>query len=214
MAVYLIHFEERYRHAGHYLGYSSNLEERIRAHRAGRGARLMEVVNEAGIPWWVVRVWRHGGYDLEQALKRWHNAPKLCPVCNPCVAGQMEELPSLVDAPGAEVLDVDAFGIWLERWALVGVGWSDEPMDCPLGRWLQQVYGGEWEVSAGAYRWREWEWMRWQEWRALPAWAVVFLDRLYRQFGNALVLGREAAEALQWSLADVASWQGRMSLAE
>lgn len=78
--VYLIHFDEPYYHARHYLGYSADLEGRIRSHRLSRGAKLLRAVNAAGIGWQVVRVWE-GGYDLEQMLKAWHNAPRLCPIC-------------------------------------------------------------------------------------------------------------------------------------
>jgi predicted GIY-YIG superfamily endonuclease len=80
MPVYLLHFERRYKHAGHYLGYTRDLEARIRAHRLGQGARLMEVIAQAGIPFVVARTWE-GGRDMEMALKTWKNGPKLCPIC-------------------------------------------------------------------------------------------------------------------------------------
>ena len=44
------------------------------------GARLMEVMTEAGIPWSCVRTWE-GGRQQERRLKRRRNAPQLCPVC-------------------------------------------------------------------------------------------------------------------------------------
>lgn len=78
--VYLIHFAEKYEHAGHYLGYAKHLDARIAHHRNGTGARLMQVVNEAGIDWQVVRTWE-GGRDVERFLKAKKNAPYLCPVC-------------------------------------------------------------------------------------------------------------------------------------
>src|SRR6266404_920309 len=56
--VYLIHFHEKYRHAAHYLGSALSLDYRLAQHRAGTGARLMEVVKEAGISWEVSRLWR------------------------------------------------------------------------------------------------------------------------------------------------------------
>ena len=100
MPVYLIHFEVPYYHARHYLGYSADLEARVRAHRLGRGARLIEVINEAGIGWNVVRVWE-GGRDLEQALKALHNAPRLCPVCQQqAVMEQMEVQQWVTDEVG------------------------------------------------------------------------------------------------------------------
>lgn len=79
--VYLIRFEARYRHAGHYLGFAIDLAQRLDRHRAGQGARLLEVVGGAGIGWKVVRVWS-GDRGLERSLKRRKNAPRrLCPVC-------------------------------------------------------------------------------------------------------------------------------------
>ena len=44
--TYLIHFNQRYRHAGHYTGSSRDLAARLADHASGRGARLMEVVND------------------------------------------------------------------------------------------------------------------------------------------------------------------------
>ncbi len=70
--VYLIHFEQAYRHARHYLGVAKNLDARIADHRAGVGSRLLRIVSEAGIEWRVVRTWEDGR-QLERHWKR------LCP---------------------------------------------------------------------------------------------------------------------------------------
>ena len=81
--VYLIHFERPYHHARHYLGTTNDLEQRLQQHAKGRrygGARLMEVIIEAGIGWHVVRTW-DGGRELEQQLKAWNNGCRLCPIC-------------------------------------------------------------------------------------------------------------------------------------
>ncbi len=84
--VYLIHFNEPYLHAKNYLGSTSALDSRLRAHRNGNGARLMEVVTDAGIEWEVARLWRCDTYEeahaLEKKLKKQHR-PLLCPLCNP-----------------------------------------------------------------------------------------------------------------------------------
>ncbi len=83
MNVYLIHFDEPYQHARHYLGVAHNVDERLRQHRRGRsagGARLMEVVTQAGITWRLARTW-NGGRDLERQLKGWNNGCRLCPIC-------------------------------------------------------------------------------------------------------------------------------------
>lgn len=83
--VYLLHFSSRYKHAGHYLGWASDLDARLVEHRAGRGARLVEVVIGAGIAVEVARTWA-GDRNLERRLKNRKGAPKLCPLCR-AVAG-------------------------------------------------------------------------------------------------------------------------------
>jgi len=83
MAVYLLHFETPYRHAQHYVGFTEDLEARLERHRAGNGARLLEVVTQAGIAWELVRAWPRGSRELERAIKRAGHSPRLCPVCNP-----------------------------------------------------------------------------------------------------------------------------------
>ena len=80
--VYLIHFDKPYKHAKHYLGYASkSVERRLKKHEDGTGARLMQVIGEAGITWQLVRVWPDGDRQLERKLKNWHGSNKLCPVC-------------------------------------------------------------------------------------------------------------------------------------
>ena len=82
--VYLLHFERPIsnRHTTqHYIGYADVLQRRIDAHRAGRGARLVEVAAERGIGFQVARVWR-GDRGLERQLKRRKEGPRLCPICN------------------------------------------------------------------------------------------------------------------------------------
>ncbi|WP_201365820.1 hypothetical protein [Dictyobacter formicarum] len=85
MTVYLLHFEKRYQHAGHYLGWTDDLPARLEAHRSGRGARLMEVIKEHGISWQLARVWEDGDRALERRLKRQKAGPRLCPLCHPHV---------------------------------------------------------------------------------------------------------------------------------
>jgi predicted GIY-YIG superfamily endonuclease len=80
MFVYLLHFSENYKHARHYLGCTDDLEERLTRHRQGRGARLVEVITEAGLEFQLARTW-HGGFELERQLKRQKNSPRLCPIC-------------------------------------------------------------------------------------------------------------------------------------
>lgn len=87
MTVYLIHFDRPLGDpnnprgtASHYIGYTDNLERRLKEHAEGRGAAIMRAVWLAGIPWHVVRTWE-GGRDLERKLKRRKKARCLCPIC-------------------------------------------------------------------------------------------------------------------------------------
>lgn len=86
--VYLIHFAQPYRartgkqkhQVTHYIGWAQDLEARINEHRENRGARLLEVVNEAGIDWQVVQTWP-GDRKLERKLKNRKKSRCLCPIC-------------------------------------------------------------------------------------------------------------------------------------
>ena len=81
--AYLLHFSEKIAdHAGHYLGSAEDLDQRLREHARGQGARLTQVCLERGISWELVRTWP-GGRLQERTLKRRHNGRKLCPVCHP-----------------------------------------------------------------------------------------------------------------------------------
>lgn len=80
MPVYLLHFNEPYHHARHYLGSADDLNERLRQHEAGTGARLTQVIREHEIGFTLARTW-DGGRSEERKLKRRHNSPKLCPLC-------------------------------------------------------------------------------------------------------------------------------------
>ena len=80
MTVYLLHFDRRYAHAGHYIGSTHNLERRVDEHRRGRGARLMEVVSQAGIDFTVSRTWE-GDRKKERQLKNRGGARRICPLC-------------------------------------------------------------------------------------------------------------------------------------
>jgi predicted GIY-YIG superfamily endonuclease len=80
-AVYLIHFEPAYKHAGHYLGFAEELEPRLHAHFHHKGARLTSVAAAAGCRLLLARVWPDGTRGLERQLKRWHGAARLCPIC-------------------------------------------------------------------------------------------------------------------------------------
>jgi predicted GIY-YIG superfamily endonuclease len=81
--VYLIHFETPYKHARHYIGFAEeDLDQRMKKHKDGLGAKLMRAVTNAGIKWFVARLWKDGSRTFERELKNRKNAKYLCPVCN------------------------------------------------------------------------------------------------------------------------------------
>ena len=80
MIVYLIHFGEALHHARHYIGVTNDLAERLKSHAAGQGARLMQVITDAGISWALARIWE-GDRKIERQLKRRKNAARICPHC-------------------------------------------------------------------------------------------------------------------------------------
>jgi hypothetical protein len=86
--VYLLHFDRRYRHAGHYIGATTrdNYETRIEEHRRGNGARLISVITAAGIGFVVARVWMDAERGLERKLKKLGGASRICPICREAAA--------------------------------------------------------------------------------------------------------------------------------
>ncbi len=79
--IYLLHFSEKYRHAGHYLGWADDLAARLAQHANGQGARLTSVIAAAGLSFECVRTWAGTRRD-ERKLKERRCAPLLCPVCH------------------------------------------------------------------------------------------------------------------------------------
>jgi predicted GIY-YIG superfamily endonuclease len=80
--IYLLHFSQPYKHAAHYLGFTTNLKARLEAHSKGTGARLLEVITQAGITFNLARTWK-GTRKGERRIKNRGGAARICPVCNP-----------------------------------------------------------------------------------------------------------------------------------
>lgn len=93
---YLIHFDQKHHHAQHYIGCSQHIGWRIRRHLDNNGARLLKTLNGLGISWQVVRVWPVCGvderYKLEQQLKSRKKSATFCPICNPNVQVDWDEV--------------------------------------------------------------------------------------------------------------------------
>jgi predicted GIY-YIG superfamily endonuclease len=95
---YLIHFTERYEHAGHYTGSTPDLPARLAKHESGQGARLMAVIKDAGISWVLARTWP-GGRDRERQLKQQGGASRHCPVCKGGPGIDWKAGPALIPTP-------------------------------------------------------------------------------------------------------------------
>lgn len=83
MAVYLIHFETKLHHAGHYLGFAEDIAARLARHKAGRGAKLLQILRDKKINFEVVRIWAGADKKFERRLKISGHNNRLCPICNP-----------------------------------------------------------------------------------------------------------------------------------
>jgi predicted GIY-YIG superfamily endonuclease len=81
--VYLIHFDEKFYHAQHYIGYSADklFDKRIEHHKKGTGSSLMRAIMKAGIGWNVVRTWSNEDGNFERKLKNRKKASGICPIC-------------------------------------------------------------------------------------------------------------------------------------
>lgn len=84
--VYLLCFDREYPNGHkprHYIGSTppSRLLERLVEHSSGRGSRLLEVINQAGIGFQCVKVWENVTREFEIRLKRRHKPYIFCPRC-------------------------------------------------------------------------------------------------------------------------------------
>jgi hypothetical protein len=86
--TYLLHFVDpatglpaRYKHAGHYIGWTTDLAGRLEAHARGTGARLIEVITRAGLGFTLARTWPQTTRDREDLLKHIGDARRFCPEC-------------------------------------------------------------------------------------------------------------------------------------
>lgn len=83
-AVYLLCLSgtlggDRHR-AEHYLGWSNDLDNRVREHRNGRGSKFTQAACQRGFTLRVAEVWTGTRY-LEKSLKQSRNLNRFCPIC-------------------------------------------------------------------------------------------------------------------------------------
>lgn len=84
VTAYLVHFSRPLRHARHYIGVTTrvdDIEARLAEHRAGRGARICAVAVAEGIDLVLARTWPNVPWRYEVRLKAQGGASRLCPLC-------------------------------------------------------------------------------------------------------------------------------------
>lgn len=77
--LYIIELSEPLCHAKFYVGYccSWRLDDRIKEHRLGRGAKLLKACCERQITFRVIATHETGNRALERQIKRQKNTPRL-----------------------------------------------------------------------------------------------------------------------------------------
>ncbi len=82
-SVYIICMDRPLAHSRHYVGWTNghSLESRFKAHKSGRGARMLRAANEEGIDYMITRVWEHKDRHFERWVKNQHNTAQFCPRC-------------------------------------------------------------------------------------------------------------------------------------
>lgn len=87
MSLYLLHIEPRYRHAGHYLGFTPDLRVNRRAmeHIDGvkhKASPLILAALNAGCTVMIARRWEGAQYDRKaERSKKTRGHTRLCPLC-------------------------------------------------------------------------------------------------------------------------------------
>ncbi len=84
--VYLIHFDRKFHHAQHYIGFVDHekghtVESRVEYHRAGRGSKILKAVTNAGIGFKIADIWPEADRNEERRMKNCKKARKFCPIC-------------------------------------------------------------------------------------------------------------------------------------
>jgi predicted GIY-YIG superfamily endonuclease len=86
MLIYLLHFNTPIHHAGHYLGSTNNIQQRLADHATGNAARITEVAAQRDLDWQLAKVWqptpRLTLRSTERLIKQRHNGSVFCPLCH------------------------------------------------------------------------------------------------------------------------------------
>jgi len=84
--VYVIHFDDKFHHAQHYVGCTKNVRSRLIAHAWGYGANILKHQMLQGGEWSLAGLYNCTTAEMrkiERSLKNWNNSKQFCPTCNP-----------------------------------------------------------------------------------------------------------------------------------
>ncbi len=83
MLIYMLHFEPKYKHAGHYVGITDRhrLLTRMTEHARGSGSKLVRAAVSNNCRLFLVRTWAAETFEDERAFKSKTNFRAACPVC-------------------------------------------------------------------------------------------------------------------------------------
>lgn len=91
--VYLLHFHGAPSLSSrHYIGWTTDLDGRLQAHAAGRGAVLLRELVRLGGSFQLVRTWKRMGRCQERRLHRRHQHARMCPICRPAALARHAQI--------------------------------------------------------------------------------------------------------------------------
>ncbi len=79
--VYLLHFDQKFSHAQHYVGFTTDLDKRLDKHQRGTGSKLCRAIKLAGIGFQLARTWEGVDRAFERKLHNRHGSGRFCPIC-------------------------------------------------------------------------------------------------------------------------------------
>jgi hypothetical protein len=80
--VYLLHLSRPYKHAGHYVGFTTSLERRLSQHRRGSTSPLLRCAVAEGIELVLARTWENVTPGFETWLHNGSHKNLACPICS------------------------------------------------------------------------------------------------------------------------------------
>lgn len=102
--IYLLHFDRPLAHARHYIGWTEDLERRLRKHERGGGAAIVTAALEEGIGIVLAATFTGTKRD-EGKLKDRGGARRICPVCRGGAPIRVVAQPTSSGLPTLERLD-------------------------------------------------------------------------------------------------------------